>query len=158
MSRRTPNYGIAASLFTLTEEQVTALDRVATAGAGWDLYCHSFINRPAVFRNRISGRFRNIGGDDYVEVTVGERQITTFCSTCRNGAICEHSVALLYSWVYDHDAFLNVADSIEKLESMEKDQLIELIVQFLAQDANNIEYLLKSSGRDEDFDLEGFLN
>jgi len=158
MSKKATNYAIAESLCTLTEEQVMALDRQATDGAGWDLYCHSFINRPIVFRNRISGRFRNIGQDYFVEVTVDEQQITTFCSTCRNGVICEHSVALLYSWVYDADGFLNVADSIAKLESMDKGQLIELIAQFLSQDANYIDFLMKASDEDDDYDLDGLFN
>lgn len=158
MSKKVINYAVSDYLYDLTEKQVVTLDQEATDGAGWNLYCQSYINRPTVFKNKISGRFRNIEQDYYVEVKVEERQITTFCSTCRNGEICIHSVALLYSWIYDHDAFLNVAESIRRLESRNKDELIEIIAQILSKDAGHIEYLFETRDEEGDYDLDGMLN
>lgn len=155
---KTADYTISDGLFTLTEKQVVTLDQEATNGTGWNLYCQSYINRPTVFKNKISGRFRNIEQDYFVEVKVEERQITTFCSTCRNGEICEHSVALLYSWIYDRDGFTNVGDSIKRLKKMNKDELIEIIAKILAKDMENIEYLVRSQDDPEDYDLDGLLN
>ncbi|NIR47885.1 hypothetical protein GWO43_05480 [candidate division KSB1 bacterium] len=158
MNENTKDYGVSEYLFDLTEKQVVTLDHEATNGEGWILYCQSFINRPTVFKNKITGRFRNIERDNFVEVKVDERQITTFCSSCRNGEICLHSVALLYSWIYDGDAFLNIENSIKQLKEMKKGELIDIITRILLNDSDNIEYVMDRPEDDDDYDLDGLLN
>jgi hypothetical protein len=149
---------ISRNLYDLTENQVATLDLEATDGKGWECYCNSYINRPTVYKNKISGRFRNFTEDHLVEIKVDERQITTFCSTCRRGEICIHSVALLYSWIYDSNAFINVADSIKELESKDKGELIEIIARMLINDFGNVELVHDDSDEEEDYDLDGLLN
>ncbi len=149
---------ISHNLFELTEKQVATLDLEATDGKGWECYCNSYISRPTVYKNKISGKFRNFTEDHLVEIKVDEKQITTFCSTCRRGEICIHSVALLYSWIYDSEAFINVADSIKELENKNKSELIEIIARMLINDFGNVELVHDDCDEEEDYDLDGLLN
>ncbi|MFQ5769815.1 MAG: SWIM zinc finger domain-containing protein [bacterium] len=158
MNEKVKNYAVSTLLYDLTEKQIVILDQEATGGEGWYLYCDSYINRPTVFKNKISGRFRNFSEDYFVEVKVDERQITTFCSTCRRGEICVHAVALLYSWIYDSEGFINVADSIKQFEGMDKGELIEIIARMLLKDAGNLEVVDENARDEDDYDLEGLLN
>ncbi|MFQ5604577.1 MAG: hypothetical protein ACE5HS_15010 [bacterium] len=158
MKNNPPKYAISNLLFELTENQIARLDQDATDGQAWSLYCDSYINRPTVFKNKISGRFRNFSTDNFVEVVVDDKQLTTFCSTCRVGEICVHAVALLYSWVYDSDGFTNIADAIKQFEEMDKSELIEIIARMLSKDVGNLEVVDDRSLEDEDYDIDGLLN
>jgi hypothetical protein len=151
-------YKISEFLYDLNEEHIATLDQEATNGEAWHLYCDSYISRPTVFQNKISGRFKNFSEDQLVEVVIDEKQIITFCSTCRIGEICVHAVALLYSWVYDSEAFANVAESLRQLEDMNKVELIEIIARMLLKDSNNIELMRKKSVEDDGYDIDGLWN
>ena len=157
MGRNNNSYAVSNYLYDLTEKQIATLDQEVANGAGWHLYCDSYINRPTVFKNKISGRFRNFSEDYIVEIKVDEKQITTFCSTCRSGEICVHAVALLYSWIYDSEGFINLADSIKQFDGMDKSELIEIIARMLLKDAGNLEVINEESSDDE-FDVDGLLN
>ena len=152
------NYDTSKFLYDINESHVATLDKEATNGEAWQLYCDSYITRPTVFQNKISGRFKNFSEDQLVEVEIEEKQITTFCSTCRSGEICIHAVALLYSWVYDSDAFANVAESLRQLEDMDKGELIRLIARMLLKDSNNIDVVREKILEDGDYDIDGLLN
>ncbi len=158
MYEKTQNYAISTFLYDLTENQIASLDQEATDGQGWYLYCDSYINKPIVFKDKISGKFRNFSEDYFVEVRVEEKQITTFCSTCRTGEICVHAVALLYSWVYDSDGFTNVADSIKQIEGKDKGELIEIIARMLLKNAGNLEVIHEDISEEDDFNLDDLMN
>ncbi len=158
MNHKPKSYNISSSLYDLTEQQVATLDHEATGGEGWAFYCSSYIAHPTVFVNKISGRFQNFSEDNLVEIKVDERQITTFCSTCRRGEICIHCIALLYCWIYDSDCFANVADSIKQLEGKNKTELIEIIARMLVKDFGNLELVNEKNRDDDDYDLDGLLN
>lgn len=155
MSRK---YDTSKFLYDINESHVATLDEEATNGEARQLYCDSYITRPTVFLNKISGRFKNFSEDQLVEVEVEEKQITTFCSTCRSGEICVHAVALLYAWVDDSDAFADVAESLRQLEDMDKSELIQIIAQMLLKDSNNIDLVSEKTIEDDDYDLDGRLN
>ena len=151
-------YDTSKFLYDINESHVATLDEEATNGEARQLYCDSYITRPTVFLNKISGRFKNFSEDQLVEVEVEEKQITTFCSTCRSGEICVHAVALLYAWVDDSDAFADVAESLRQLEDMDKSELIQIIAQMLLKDSNNIDLVSEKTIEDDDYDLDGRLN
>lgn len=151
-------YGTSKFLYDINESHVATLDKEATNGEAWQLYCDSYITRPTVFQNKISGRFKNFSEDQLVEVEVEEKQITTFCSTCRSGEICIHAVALLYSWVDDSDAFANVAEALRQLEDMDTGELIHIIARMLLKNSNNIDLISEKTIEDDDYDLDGLLN
>ena len=152
------NYNTSKFLYDIDESHLATLDQEATNGEAWQLYCDSYITRPTVFQNKISGRFKNFSEDQLVEVEVEEKQITTFCSTCRSGEICIHAVALLYSWVDDSDAFANVAEALRQLEDMDKGELIQIIARMLLKNSNNIDLVSEKTIQDDDYDLDGLLN
>jgi len=158
MNHKQKNYGISNNLYDLTEQQVALLDHEATGGDGWAFYCNSYIARPTVFVNRISGRFQDFSEDNLVEIKVEDEQITTFCSTCRRGEICIHCIALLYCWIYDSECFTNVADSIKQLEGKDKAELIEIIARMLINDFANLELVEDKNNDDDEYDLDGLLN
>lgn len=151
-------YDTSKFLYDINESHVATLDKEATNGEAWQLYCDSYITRPTVFQNKISGRFKNFSEDQLVEVEVEEKQITTFCSTCRSGEICIHAVALLYSWVDDSDAFANVAEALRQLEDMDTGELIHIIARMLLKNSNNIDLISEKTIEDDDYDLDGLLN
>ncbi len=152
------NYNTSKFLYDIDESHLATLDQEATNGEAWQLYCDSYITRPTVFQNKISGRFKNFSEDQLVEVEIEEKQITTFCSTCRSGEICIHAVALLYAWVHDSDAFANVAESLRQLEDMDKEELIRIIARMLLKDSNNIDVVREKILEDGDYDLYGLVN
>ncbi|MFQ5865463.1 MAG: hypothetical protein ACE5IW_09570 [bacterium] len=158
MNEKPNNFTISHNLYDLTENQITTLDHEATDGEGWNCYCNGYISRPTVFQNKISGRFKNFVEDHYVEVKVEEDKLVTFCSTCRRGEICAHVVALLYSWIYDSEGFINVADSLKDLESLDKEQLIKIIGLMVLNDPANIEFFNSRQDDEDDYDLDGLLN
>lgn len=158
MSHQSQQYPISRNLFDLTESQIALLDQEVTGGEGWACYCNGYITLTTVFENKISGRFRDFLADHIVEVRVDDRQITTFCSTCRSGEICLHSVALLYSWIYDSEGFINLGDSLKHLESMNKGDLVEIIGRMLINNPTNLEYVNDSHEEEDDFDMDGYLN
>jgi hypothetical protein len=151
------DYTVSHNLYDLTENQIASLDQETTGGEGWNCYCSGYLSRATVFLNKISGRFKNFVEDHYVEVKVEDDRIITFCSTCRRGEICAHVVALLYSWIYDSEGFLNVADSLKDLMRMDKEQLIKIIGLMVLNDPDNIEFFNKRQD-DDDYDLDGLLN
>lgn len=151
-------YPISDNLYELTENQIAILDQETNGGEGWYCYCNGYITQATVFQNKISGRFRDFVEDHYVEVEVDEKQLTTFCSTCRAGAICIHVVALLYSWIYDSEGFINVANSLKHLESRDKGDLIKIIGRMVLKDPGNLAYFKDEQDDEEDYDIDGFLN
>lgn len=153
------HYPISQNLYELTESQIANLDQEVTGGEGWHCYCSGYITKTTVFQNKISGRCRDFVEDHYVEIKVEERAITTFCSTCRRGEICVHIVALLYSWIYDSEGFVNIAESLKLIESWDKGELIEIIGRMILNDPNNLEIVNEQSHNfEEDFDTDGILN
>ncbi|MFQ5825212.1 MAG: hypothetical protein ACE5JB_14275 [bacterium] len=158
MNDNVKKYAISENLYDLTENQIANLDHETTGGEGWNCYCNSYISHPTVFQNKISGRFKNFVEDHYVEVKVQDEQIITFCSTCRQGEICAHVVALLYSWIYDSEGFNNVAESLKHLEGMDKRELIEIIGRMVLQNPGNLDIFKDNLDEENDYDLDGLLN
>lgn len=146
-------YPISENLYELTENQVANLDHEVTDGEGWSCYCNGYISQTTVFKNKISGRFKDYFLDHVVEVVVDDRQITTFCSTCRQGQICVHVVALLYSWIYDQEGFINLAESLNYLEHLDKNALIDIIGAMLINNPGNLEYFNRKLDEDDNHDL-----
>ncbi len=158
LEKKQQKYPISPNLFSLTERQIITLDQEVTGGEGWNCYCHGYITHTTVFRNKIAGKCKDFNEDHYVEVEVDDAQITTFCSTCRQGEICVHVIALLYCWIYDNEGFLNIGESLNDLESWEKNELIEIIARMVFKDPRNLSLIDNTFEDGEDYDLDGLFN
>jgi uncharacterized Zn finger protein len=158
MRTKIKDYPISPDLLSLTESQIAKLDQDATEGEGWDCYCNGYIAHATVFQNKISGRVRNYVEDFFVQITVDEHEITTMCTCDQRTGVCKHVVALLYSWVNDSEGFTNIAESLDSLRSMDKENLLERIGRILLNDPRNLAFLKAESSPEEDFDLDGLFN
>lgn len=133
---------IAPELYDLTDREVSIIDQESTGGEGWNFYCSSYINKPAVYRNKIFGRVKDAFIDYQAEIEFNQHEIMSSCTCSRSGVICRHVVALMYSWVYDKDAFTDIGRSLELVMQMDRERLLEVVVRILQHDPKNMDYFL----------------
>ncbi len=158
MSFSEETYEIAPELRDINERQVGILDQENTDGEGWDYYCNGQIVRAAVSGNRISGIVRDYLEEFNVVIRVDEHEITTSCSCGTREGVCKHIVALLYSWIHDKEDFINIGDQVKRLQSMEKQQLINVIERIIQNDPINIRYFVDHAFDLDSVDVEGLID
>ncbi len=140
MHRTRTIYPISEALTSLTIEEVKRIDQEATGGEGWEFYTTGFLTKASVFLNKISARVREAFGEYYVEATVDEHHISTACTCNEKSGMCKHAVALLYSWVFDAEDFLDVGETMEELQARDKGELIEIIGRIVQNDPRNVDF------------------
>ena len=133
-------YPVSHALASLTVEEVKRIDEEATGGEGWDFYTTGFLTKASVFLNKISARVREAYGEFYVEATVDEHHIATACTCNEKSGMCKHAVALLYSWVFDAEDFLDVGETMEELRARDKEELIEILGRIVQNDPRNVDF------------------
>lgn len=148
MKSNTSKYQVALKLLKLTENEVGILDQESTNGEGWEFYCSGYISKPVVFKNKIFGRVKDLFEDFEVEVEFDRHEIMSSCTCSRSGVICKHVIALLYSWVYDKDAFYDIGRSLELVVNMDRDRLLEIVVRILQDDPQKMDYFLQPTEDD----------
>lgn len=131
---------ISPMLANITQRQITILDQENTNGEGWDYYCNGQVIHAIVSKNEISGIIREYLEDFKVQIKANEHEISCSCSCDSENVICKHIVALLYSWVYDQNEFINLDNFMHQLEHMDKAMLIKAVEQFIADDPRNIKF------------------
>ena len=149
-------YSISANLDNITERQIALLDQENTDGTGWDYYCNGRITQAIVFNNRISGVIKELAEEFYVEITAHESEISSNCSCGFREGICNHVVALLYSWVSDRADFVNIGTLIGQLHKIEKQELIEIIERILENDPAKARLINRVENETDHLDNDGF--
>lgn len=149
---------ISDYLKKITERDVNLLDQEATDGEGWNTYCNGQITNPTVLHDHISGICFDHFAEYSVDVRVMQNQISSKCSCEQHGSICKHVVALLYSWINDGEAFRNIGQTIQDMQTKNKDELIEILTKILTRNPQSV-FLISGSESDEDFDdIDGMFN
>jgi uncharacterized Zn finger protein len=143
------------NLNTITSEQVIHLDQDNTNGDGWTYYCNGQILCANVFKDEISGVIHEFVEDFSARVKVDDYSLTCSCSCSSDGVVCKHIVALLYSWVYDRQEFVDLNSVIENLHNIDKESIIKMIERFLVDDPRNLE-IFKKTKELEDIEVDGF--
>ena len=133
---------ISQDLSTINLAMVESLDAHATGGKTLEFYENSQITRATVYGRRLSGIVGNFLESYQVTITVHQNEISGACTCGRSGKICRHVVALLYSWVNDGRDFLNVGTVLEKVKTMDKDRLIEIVSNIIRQYPNMVDVFL----------------
>jgi len=137
----TTDYKISPHLREITHEQVALLDQRATEGSSWEFYCSSYIHHPTVFVHKISGLVQDAIDEYFTEVRVDNKRMVTDCSCGERSGICKHAIALLYGWVDDDEGFLNVADTLERLQHKDKNDLLEILGRMIMFDSRNLGFI-----------------
>ncbi|HEX9973256.1 MAG TPA: SWIM zinc finger family protein [bacterium] len=150
-------YEISSALKAITEKQIGILDQENTNGEGWEYYCNGQIVRAAVLKNQISGTIREFLEEFHVTIQVDEHEIMTSCSCGARNGVCNHIVALLYSWINDQQDFINIGTLIERLHDLEKQDLINLLQRIIEHDPINARFLDNPEYDENDFQLEGLI-
>jgi len=159
MYKRDDNYLISKDLFNITERDVNLLDQEVSDGEGWKSYCNGQIIKATVFGNKISAICYENFQEYLVEISVNSGEISGRCTCGSYGRICNHIVALLYSWINDSDGFMDVGNSLSKLKNKNKDELFELIARMMMKNPQNIFLLNNPDSLDDDLDdIEGMFN
>ena len=99
---------ISPILTNISQQQIAILDQENTNGEGWNYYCNGQVIHAVVFRNKLLGIIREYIEDFKVQIKVDEHEISCSCSCDSENVICKHIVALLYSWIYDQNEFINL--------------------------------------------------
>ncbi|MBN2008336.1 hypothetical protein JW960_03200 [candidate division KSB1 bacterium] len=125
----------------ITQDMVSILDQESTNGEGWNYYSNGRIVHASVYQNEISGTLRELRDDICVKIKIDENEIHYSCNCNTEEGICVHIVALLYSWVFDNEEFVNMNNIINELEEFDKDSLIDVVERLLLNDPQNIRFL-----------------
>lgn len=138
----------------ITQDVVAHLDHENTNGEGWDYYSNGRILCATVYENEISGIIREYLEDFKVKITVGEHELYFSCSCDGQGSVCKHVIALLYSWVFDGNEFINIKTFIDELEQFDKGMLIKMMENIIRDDPRNVSFFKKESElQTDDYDL-----
>ena len=151
MIEETKKHPISPMLANITQQQVTILDQENTDGNGWDFYCNGQVTNAIVFEDEISAIVRELVSDYKVKIKVNEYEVSCSCNCQSEKVVCNHVVAVLYSWVYDQAEFTNVGDYINQLNKMDKNSLIDVVQRLLTDDPQNVKYFEKHG---DDIDQE----
>ncbi len=148
MSVTKKGYAISGYLESITEREVTILDQENTDGESWDYYCSGQIIKAAVLENTITGSVRELMDEFDIKITVDEHQIYSSCTCGVRDKICKHVISLLYSWISDREAFVDVGKAVEKLSSLENSELINIIRRILEKDPSKVKYVRQFEEQD----------
>ena len=159
MLKSSNKYSVSQDLYQITERDVNLLDQEVADGEGWKSYFNGQIVKATVLGNQISGICYDRFQEFFVEIRVNQGEISGNCTCGKYGKLCSHVVALLYSWINDGDAFMNVGNSLLQLQNKNKEELIEVITRIMVKNPQNI-FLLNGSDPTEDDvdDTEGMFN
>lgn len=150
-------HAISPELLKINERQIAILDQENADGEGWDYYCNGQVFRATIFENRISGTVRELVEAFDVEIKADEDELTTSCSCGTKEGVCKHIIAFLYSWVNDRDDFLNVGNSMKKLDKMDRGELLEIIGRVIQNDPTNVRFFFNREFDDDELDFEDLL-
>jgi len=135
------SYEISPLWREMTHEQVSLLDQRATEGASWEFYCGSYIHHPTVFGHKLSGKVQDALDEYFTEIRIDDKEMVTDCSCGERSGVCKHAIALLYGWVEDSDGFVNVADTLERLQHKDKADLLEILGRIIMFDLRMIDFI-----------------
>ena len=156
MENERQQYPIASELYEIEQQHVTNLDHEVSNGESWNYYCNGQVINPIVFKNEISGIVREYLKDYKVQIKIDEHEMSCLCTCDSEDTVCKHIVALLYSWVYDHEEFVNVGEVITQLQDMDRDMLIKVVERFLTDDPQNIKFFNKQRDLElSEFEIDG---
>ena len=144
------NDNIVNELLDLKIAQIEAFDRDITSGKAREYYESSEVTRATVFRNKLSGKVGNFIQNFDVEITVHGNEFVCSCACNNNRQTCKHAVALLYSWVFDGDDFLNVAHVLEEINKLDKSRLMDIIKNMIRYNPNLVDIFLAKNKLDWD--------
>ena len=156
MEVREEKYSVSPYLLSLTEAQVVELDQEIADSQGWEFYSNGYIMKAAVLRNQISGKVIDGSHLHFVRIRAEERELMASCTCSQKGYLCKHVAALLYSWVYDREGFINVETLLQKLQRLPKEKLVTIIGQMVQNDPQNIDCFDIISGDVLDEEMNGF--
>ncbi|MBN2000630.1 hypothetical protein JW935_23985 [candidate division KSB1 bacterium] len=153
-----PKNGISEDLLQLTYSQIQSLDNNATSGQTAEYYENAMISNAAVFRNRLFGRVGNIFEEYQVNITVHKHELSSSC-TCGHGReVCQHAVALLYSWVNEGQNFFDIGKAIMEISQLDKEALVDILTNLLQSHPALFEVLLAKNSPDwDEIDLDPLL-
>ncbi|HPG38112.1 MAG TPA: SWIM zinc finger family protein [bacterium] len=144
------NDQVCVELQSLTFQQVEAYDRDVTNGETRLYYENCEVTRPTVFRNKLSGRVGNILKGFDVEITVHGQEFVTSCTCNKTRRTCKHAVALLYSWIYDGQDFLDIGKALKEIENLDKEQLLHIVQNIIRYNPGLIDIFLAKEKPDWD--------
>ena len=124
---------VSDELLNLDLASVEIFDRDITDGRGREYYESSEITRATVFRNKLSGTVGTFVQGYQVDISLHGNEIAAICSCNTNRKICIHAIALLYSWIFDGDDFLNISTVLQQIETLEKSSLVLIIKNIIRQ-------------------------
>ena len=156
MNTENNKYLISKELDSINERQIVILDQENIDGQGWNYYCNGQITAATVYNNRISGVIKELADEFHVEITANENEISSYCSCGSKEGVCNHVVALLYSWVNDRDDFVNISALVRRLYDKDKQELIDIIERIFENNPGNARFINQIEKNENEFDSDFF--
>lgn len=150
-------YEISKNLENISEREINILDQENTDGESWDFYCSGQIVKAAVLKDTITGSARDLLEEYEIKITADEHQLYSSCTCGSRDKLCKHVVSLLYSWVSDREAFIDVGKAFEKLFLMDNGELINIIERILEKDPTKVKYVKRFDEEDDEIDTDDYL-
>jgi uncharacterized Zn finger protein len=156
MNIKDNKYLISNELNSINEREIALLDQENLNGQGWDYYCNGQITMATVFNNRISGVIKELSDEFQVEISADENEISSNCSCGFKGGVCDHVVALLYSWVNDREDFVNIGTLVRRLQNKDKQELIEILERIFENSPRNVRFINPIENENAEVDNDFF--
>ena len=128
----------------LTEQDIHDLANEKTFEKGEELYECGAISATSLKGNTIYGKCDGSEFMPYdIEIDLSDDEIDPYC-TCPFdwGGICKHQVALLLTFLYEPEKFIELEDPTTLLEQLDREKLI-LLISDLIKDHPNIQFWLQ---------------
>jgi hypothetical protein len=124
---------IAEELLNLNYDDIVVFDEAAAENEALPYYEQSQILDAVVFRNKLSARVGNFFESNRVRLAMHGKELSSRCTCDSEKQVCIHAVVLLYAWVNDAQDFMNLADVLAEIETLEKSRVIEIVANILQQ-------------------------
>lgn len=127
------NTMVAEELLSFKFDDVVVFDEEAAENEALPYYEQAQILDAVVFRNKLSARIGNYFESNRVRLAIHGKELSSRCTCDSEKQICIHALVLLYAWVNDAQDFMNLADVLAEIETLEKSRVIEIVANILQQ-------------------------
>lgn len=123
----------------ITESAIQSASTAASFARGYQLYREGAIFDTFIQGQVLTGRCQGSGAPYYqLQVKIDDGGFReAFCDCPYDwGGYCKHLVALMLTYVYDPDEFVELQNTTTLLSGMEKEDLVNLVVKMIGDDPN----------------------
>lgn len=119
----------------LTEQDIARLFSPKILERGIEYFEEGRLQRPFVYKSNIMAECQGTQPENYhINIDVRDGNVVASCTCPYAFGYCKHIAAVLYGWVVRPSAFRDLGKSEETLSSLEKGQIVEIVMDMIRYD------------------------